>query len=142
MARSCWSLARAERSTDAEFAGWEDRVRASPHATRPSCDACVRIEDKGPIAALHQRDVPDEDEAHAHLKALSDAQAEGLAIRQGRKVLEVRPPVRVHKGQAVRRLVELSSARTALFGGDDSTDLDAFAMLLVGEGALDAAVTA
>ena len=50
--------------------------------------------------------------------------------------------MRVHKGQAVRRLVELSAARTALFGGDDNTDLDAFATLheLVGEGALDAAV--
>ncbi len=135
----------ARASTDEEFAGWEERVKSfvSARDTPELRRLRVRIEDKGPIAALHWRDVPDEDEAHAHLEALaSDAEAEGLAIHWGRKVLEVRPPVRVHKGQAVRRLVELSAARTALFGGDDNTDLDAFAMLheLVGEGTLDAAV--
>ena len=45
----------------------------------------------------------------------------------GRKVLEVRPPVPIDKGQAVRDLVDRAPAsRAALFGGDDATDLDAF----------------
>jgi trehalose 6-phosphate phosphatase len=50
--------------------------------------------------------------------------------------------VPVHKGQAVRELVERSGVRTALFGGDDATDLDAYAALdaLVAEGALEHAV--
>ena len=57
-------------------------------------------------------------------------------------MLEVRPPVPIDKGQAVRDLVTRSGARTALYGGDDATDLDAFSELeaLVGEGVLDAAV--
>jgi trehalose 6-phosphate phosphatase len=42
----------------------------------------------------------------------------------------------------VRDLVERSGVRTAVFGGDDVTDLDAFGALtaLAGEGVLDAAV--
>jgi trehalose 6-phosphate phosphatase len=57
-------------------------------------------------------------------------------------MLEIRPPVPVDKGQAVRELVERSGVRVALFGGDDATDLDAFAALdaLVADGSLSAAV--
>jgi trehalose 6-phosphate phosphatase len=57
-------------------------------------------------------------------------------------VLEVRPPVPFDKGQAVRQFLERSGVRAALFGGDDATDLDAFAALdaLVADGNLDAAV--
>jgi trehalose 6-phosphate phosphatase len=57
-------------------------------------------------------------------------------------VLELRPPVPFDKGLAVRDLVERSGVRTALFGGDDATDLDAFDALtaLVEEGTLDVAL--
>jgi trehalose 6-phosphate phosphatase len=57
-------------------------------------------------------------------------------------VLEVRPPIPIDKGQAVRALVTPTRPRVALFGGDDATDLDAFAALrsLVDEGALVEAV--
>jgi trehalose 6-phosphate phosphatase len=57
-------------------------------------------------------------------------------------VLEIRPPVPVDKGRAVRTLVERSGSRAALFGGDDATDLDAFRALesLQAEGSLDAIV--
>lgn len=103
----------------------------------------ARIERKGPIAAFHWRGVPDESAARTRLEGIAqEAEAEGLEIHWGRKVLEVRPPVPVDKGQAVRELIERSDVRTAVFGGDDATDLDAFATLdaLVAEGALDAAV--
>jgi trehalose 6-phosphate phosphatase len=128
-----------------EFAGWEGRVRAfalardDPELRRLR----VRIEDKGPIAAFHWRGVPDEEGARAHLERLAaEAEAEGLATHWGRKVLEVRPPVPVNKGLAVRELVGLAGARRALFGGDDTTDLDAFDALgaLVSEGTLEGAV--
>jgi trehalose 6-phosphate phosphatase len=71
-----------------------------------------------------------------------EAEADGLDFHWGRKVLEIRPPVPVDKGQAVRELVERSGVRAALFGGDDATDLDAFAALdsLVTEEVLTAAV--
>ncbi len=103
----------------------------------------ARIERKGPIAAFHWRGVPDEEAARTRLEGIAhEAEAEGLEIHWGRKVLEIRPPVPVDKGQAVRELIERSDVRSAVFGGDDATDLDAFAALdaLVAEGALDAAV--
>ena len=47
----------------------------------------------------------------------------------GRMVLELRPVADVDKGIAVRRLVGETGIDAALFGGDDRTDLDAFAAL-------------
>jgi trehalose 6-phosphate phosphatase len=103
----------------------------------------VRIEDKGPIAALHWRGVPDEEAARSRLEEVAaEAEQEGLAVHWARKVLEVRPPVEFDKGRAVRSLVENASSRAALFAGDDTTDLDAFDALrrLQEEGTLEASV--
>jgi len=128
-----------------EVEAWEDRVRsfAAESDTGTLRRLGIRIEDKGPIAAFHWRNAPDEDAAQAHLQGLArEADAAGLATQWGRKVLEVRPPVPIDKGQAVRELVRSSRARAALYGGDDATDLDAFDALdaLVAAGGLDAAV--
>jgi trehalose 6-phosphate phosphatase len=49
--------------------------------------------------------------------------------RFGRKVLELRPPVDANKGTAVRQLLAGHGLRRALYAGDDTTDLDAFAAL-------------
>jgi trehalose 6-phosphate phosphatase len=127
------------------FKSWEGRVRrfAAERDTRDQRLLRVRIEDKGPIAAFHWRGVPDEDAAITHLEGIAqEAEAAGFATHWGRKVLEVRPPVPLDKGQAVRDLVTTKRPRTALFGGDDVTDLDAFDALeaLVSEGVLDAGV--
>jgi trehalose 6-phosphate phosphatase len=103
----------------------------------------VRIEDKGPISAFHWRGVPDEEAARKRLEEVAqEAEAGGLATHWGRKVLEIRPPVPIDKGQAVRELVTRSRPQVALFGGDDVTDLDAFSALdaLVADGELKAAV--
>ena len=127
------------------FESWAERVAAfaserdDPELRRLR----IRIERKGPIVAFHWRGVPDEDAARTRLEGVArEAEAAGLDFHWGRKVLEARPPVPVDKGQAVRELIERSGVRAALFGGDDATDLDAFAALdaLVAEGALDAAV--
>jgi trehalose 6-phosphate phosphatase len=127
------------------FASWAERVRrfAAERDTPELRLMRVRIEDKGAISAFHWRGAPDEETARTRLEGIAqEAEAANLATHWGRKVLEVRPPVPVSKGQAVRELLGRSGARTALFGGDDATDLDAFDELetLVNEGALDAAV--
>jgi len=57
------------------------------------------------------------------------ARAEGLVPRWGRMVLEVRPPVEANKGTAVDALVRRANVRRALYAGDDTTDVDAFAAL-------------
>jgi len=89
------------------------------------------------------RGVPDEEAALTYLERLAgEAKASGLGIHWGRKVLEVRPPVPIDKGQAVRTLVTGAEARFALYAGDDATDLDALDALeaLVSEGVLERAV--
>jgi trehalose 6-phosphate phosphatase len=57
------------------------------------------------------------------------ARAAGLHARFGRKVLELLPPVEANKGTAVRHLLSQRRLRRALYAGDDTTDLDAFAAL-------------
>ena len=103
----------------------------------------VRLEDRGPIVAFHWRGATDEDVARARLEEVARAAEDaGLAVHWGRKILEIRPPVPISKGRAVREIVTRTQARTALFAGDDVTDLDGFDALdaLESEGLLDAAV--
>ena len=136
----------AQRATTIPaFASWREQVRRFV-GDRDDADLRrlrIRIEDKGPIMAFHWRGAPDEDEAETRVQALAaEAETAGLATHWGRKVLEVRPPVPISKGRAVREFVRSSGARAALYAGDDATDLDAFDALdeLLAEGALDAAV--
>jgi trehalose 6-phosphate phosphatase len=103
----------------------------------------VRIEDKGPIVAFHWRGAPDEEAARAAIDALATrAEAAGLRTHWGRKVLEVRPPVRIDKGAGVEALLNEADVDVALYVGDDSTDLDAFRALgrLADEGRLQRAI--
>ncbi|HET9215051.1 MAG TPA: trehalose-phosphatase [Gaiellaceae bacterium] len=88
------------------------------------------VEDKGLSLSYHYREARDEAAARRRLEEVADrAEAEGLDARWGRKVLEVRPPVKADKGTAVRTLLERSGAERGLYAGDDTTDLDAFAGL-------------
>jgi trehalose 6-phosphate phosphatase len=105
--------------------------------------AGLRLENKGPIQAVHWRGAADEAAAEEQARAIAAAgEREGLEVHWGRKVLEVRPPAGVDKGTAVRRLIAERPVELALYGGDDRTDLDAFAALraLVEEGRLRGAV--
>ena len=124
---------------------WEPRIRrfAASQDHRALRSARIRLEDKGPIQAFHWRGAPDERTARARLEEVAEmAEASGLQVHWGRKVLEVRPPVEIDKGRAVRDLVRAHAVRTALYGGDDRTDLDAFDALaaLAEDGTLEAAV--
>ncbi len=103
----------------------------------------VRIEDKGTIVAFHWRGAPDEDAARTVIDAIaSRAEAAGLRTHWARKVLEVRPPVTIDKGAGIEAFLEDADVDTALYVGDDRTDLDAFRMLsqLAQQGRLKSAV--
>ncbi len=101
----------------------------------------VRIEDKRLIVAFHWRGAPDEDAARAAVDSIAArAESAGLRTHWGRKVLEVRPPVRIDKGAGISTFLAEEDVNTALYVGDDRTDLDAFRALseLVQEGRLKA----
>jgi trehalose 6-phosphate phosphatase len=127
----------------AAFASWEGRVKrfVADRDTAELRTLRVRIEDKGPISALHWRGAPDEEAALTRLEGIAqEAEAAGLTIHWGRKVLEIRPPVSIGKGRAVRELLARTPVRAALYAGDDVTDLDAFEALDEVESAVRAGV--
>jgi trehalose 6-phosphate phosphatase len=112
-------------SLDPDAAEWRDRLRAF----------LVRVgwpdtEAKEFSAALHYRTAPDEQDARKQLdKIAALAENEGFVTRFGRKVLELLPPLDANKGTVVHQLLAERGLRRALYAGDDTTDLDAFAAL-------------
>jgi trehalose 6-phosphate phosphatase len=114
---------------DRELQAWSRRVQA--FAADAFDDEMrrlrVRLEDKEAIAALHWRGVPDEEEAQAAVEAVAaKAEQAGFVPHFGRKVLEIRPPVRIDKGAGIVALLRDRDLAAALYVGDDRTDLDAF----------------
>lgn len=121
-----------EVEEDEEVATWTRRVQefATEQDDREARKLRVRLEDKHAIAAFHWRGAPDEREAEAHVREIAGhAEEAGLATHWGRKVLEVRPPKMPDKGTGVERLLRDAGLRTALYAGDDTTDLDGFRAL-------------
>ena len=110
---------------DGEAAGWGERLQ------RLLADvAWPATENKQLTASLHYRGSHDEGAARAALEDVkARAEREGFVARFGRKVLEVLPPLDVHKGTAVRQLLAERHLTRALYAGDDTTDLDGFRAL-------------
>lgn len=103
----------------------------------------LRLEDKGPIQALHWRGANDEAAAEKRAREIAiDAGRAGLEPRWGRKVLELRPVGGGGKDAAAASLLATDGVDRAIYAGDDRTDLDAFRRLreLRQEGELTAAV--
>jgi trehalose 6-phosphate phosphatase len=106
-----------------DAAAWSDRLQGFA-ATVDWED----VERKPLTVTFHYRRADDEAEAVAMLEAVATrARHEGLVPRFGRKVLELRPPVGADKGTAVAHLLGERGLTRALYAGDDTTDLDAFA---------------
>jgi trehalose 6-phosphate phosphatase len=130
---------------DRDLEDWSRRIQDFAHDVNGAqlSRLRVRLEDKASIVAFHWRGAPDEAAAEEAVRDIaSRAEAVGLSTHWGRKVLEVRPPVRIDKGLGVRRLLRESDVSAAMYAGDDATDLDAFAALaeLAENGRLDAAI--
>ncbi|HZG35373.1 MAG TPA: trehalose-phosphatase [Gaiellaceae bacterium] len=108
-----------------EAAAWRERLDAFLGGVRWD-----DVERKALTATLHYRRHPDE---AAALRVLEDVAARareaGLVPRFGRKVLELRPPIKADKGTAVAHLLERHGLARALYAGDDTTDVDAYRAL-------------
>lgn len=97
----------------------------------------VFFEDKELTLSVHTRMIEDEgerDRVHEIVKDAVQADPAGLKLTYGKRVIEVRPDVEWHKGEATLFLVDaVEKARRSpvfpLFIGDDVTDEDAFRAL-------------
>lgn len=99
-------------------------VRATPGAL---------VEDKRLTLSVHYR-LARPDQARALVALARDvARVLGLRATEGRRVLDLRPPVDIDKGSAVLEFAErvgaLAGQASLLYAGDDRTDEDAFTAL-------------
>ncbi len=109
---------------DPEAEAWRERIRAF------GAQAPWPAEEKPLSAAFHYRTAPDHEAARRELEHVeAEARAAGFRTRWGRLVLEVLPPIDASKRTAVAHLLARTGLRRALYAGDDTTDLDAFAAL-------------
>src|SRR5207244_11066248 len=84
------------------------------------------IERKGVSVTIHWRAAPAR-EQEALRQGRMVAKRFGLTTELGRMALEVRPPTKIDKGQAVLPL--LGTYKHVLFAGDDRADIPAFTVL-------------
>jgi trehalose 6-phosphate phosphatase len=91
----------------------------------------LRFEEKGSGASIHYRLARDPAAAKDRIVSVLQELTKGteLKVVEGRRVVELRPSVRVDKGTALFDLLTESPAGGAIYAGDDWTDLDAFAGL-------------
>ena len=101
--------------------------RELPSVLRRADAGDAWVEDKGLAVAVHTRRLVDPEAAFQRLlPAIGDlAKRHDLLVEPGRQVNEVRSGG-MHKGLAVRSLVEELDAGGFLFAGDDLGDLEAF----------------
>jgi len=121
---------QAEPLLDPEVLAWAPRVRAFTeriYRDQRLERLAIRLEDKEAITAFHWRGATDEAAAQRAVQEVAhQAEAAGLNTHWGRKVLEVRPPVRIDKGAGILNLLGDTTLAAAMYVGDDVTDLDAF----------------
>lgn len=92
----------------------------------------VLVEDKGVTLSVHYR-LLDARDVSAFSRTFDDIAAPSAAsglvrVTKGKKVFELRPPCRWHKGTAVTWLLERGPfvATAPVYVGDDETDMDGF----------------
>lgn len=88
----------------------------------------MMLDDKGASLALHYRQAGDFDIDTFRLLVERAAAQNNLAMFEGRKVFELRPPLAINKGSVLEQLAAEYELDAAVFIGDDTTDADALRM--------------
>ena len=125
-----WSSSRRRIVSPRPPKGLATFERELPRLLRTHDAGEAFIEDKGLAVAVHTRRLPDPERAfEALLPALRElAGQHDLIVEPGRHVVEIRSSG-MHKGVAVRTLVDELAAEGFLFAGDDLGDVEAFEAL-------------
>jgi trehalose 6-phosphate phosphatase len=85
------------------------------------------VERKRIGGSVHYRLCSDQQQAQQAILSLLQEPARQVNMRlsEGKKVVEIRSPLALNKGESLRRFVERLGLRGVVFAGDDRTDLDA-----------------
>ena len=77
--------------------------------------------------SIHYRLAPDPIETRQKILSLLEqpTQKVNMRLSEGKLIVEIRVPLPVHKGRAIRQFVEHYRLNAIVFAGDDRTDLDA-----------------
>lgn len=88
----------------------------------------IIFEEKGVCFSIHYRLCEDPEKAKKMvLDTLENTRkSTDLKIREGRKVVEIRPPIGHDKGTILQKLVTENQLEKVIYLGDDITDADAF----------------
>lgn len=87
----------------------------------------ITVEYKGIGGTIHYRLAPDPEQARQMILSLLEkpAQQANLYLNEGKRAVEVRVPLKINKGQALRQFSQQWNLQGIVFAGDDRTDLDA-----------------
>jgi trehalose 6-phosphate phosphatase len=93
--------------------------------------AWLVVEPKPPSVAFHYRQAPDVDAAGAQVRALIEELDPDRVLERfpGRRIVELRPPGAIAKGEAFRGLLDEVRPASVFMLGDDVSDAQAFAVL-------------
>lgn len=105
---------------------WRQVVAEAADQADRAAPTGVVVERKGLSVTLHYRTAPAE-QAWVEQFTAEQATRRGLEASVAKSSVELRPPLRIDKGTAVRRLAD--NFATVAFLGDDAGDLPAFAVL-------------
>lgn len=119
--------------------GWREVEPAMRHAATRLTEVAQRfpgteLEDKEYSLSMHYRRIVDDGGVPALRRDVMEiAREAGLRVSEGKRILDVIPPLEVDKGRAVMQLVRECGAdapgAAVLFAGDDVTDEHAFLAL-------------
>jgi trehalose 6-phosphate phosphatase len=118
-----------ELQIDKEAEGWLTPVREAGDALTEllASSPGVRVERKSVSVAVHWRQAPDQEAAAIEVRQATAmvAASKGLALEPGKLVEELRPPIEINKGTAIRGLLAGRGLQTIAYAGDDLGDLPA-----------------
>jgi trehalose 6-phosphate phosphatase len=117
------------RSIDPYAEKWLGPVRDAGRALTAllASSPGIRVEEKSVSVAVHWRQAPDRDIAAEEVRRVTAQVAieTGLRVEPGKLVEELRPPVDVDKGSAIRTLLAGSALKIVAYAGDDLGDIPA-----------------
>ena len=122
-----WSRAGGYRNKASSYTATMTEILRTLRDKLGSLDG-IHLEDKGTVVSIHYRTSPDPAIARqAIFKAIEETPAiSGLTIGEGKRVIEIRPPLAINKGTVITELAKAYRLKGILYLGDDLTDIDAF----------------